>query len=676
MQGDHAMTPNQMALNLMALLQPLLLLARPCRHGPTPDAEASARANRSRANQARANRVGVNQIGGDRGGLGQSRTLALRIWTSLAFPNPARHSRIQSSPLALADLPMSEPAKVPSSVPVLPQQPPPTQQPHQPPHAAQSPQPGPPAQPRLRMLLLPKPRKNLLASMRVRKKLLVLHTLFSAMLAAALLLAIRPSMLEILSRAQASQSRIVLEALASRIGRVEDSAILDQARQLAPRAILQIGSSDALGLEQRTIDKALATPGRAVPGQSALFGSCAVLFLPTADQPRYYALIAPVEDARAAIINLYFLVMVALLAAYALVAIALEVFVLPQNVYRPIRRLLAADQAVQDGRQSDEIIPREAIPSDELGEIMQSRNHVITSLRAQEHALADALAQLERVANDLARKNHLLEAARRNLADADRLASLGMMSAGIAHELNTPLAVLKGMVERLAQDPRAGLEPAQAALMVRVVGRLERLGDSLLDFARARQPRIAPASIRTIVDEAVTLVRLDREARHIDLVNNVPDSLVVPCDGDRLIQVFVNLLRNAVDATRSAGDRSAGASSAATHAVTVEADTTLRDGASWAQIRVIDEGSGIDPAILPHVFEPFSTTRLDARGTGLGLAVSDGIVREHSGLILARNRADRHGAIFEVILPMHPDAVNQANPLPSALPITPPRKPV
>lgn len=524
------------------------------------------------------------------------------------------------------------------------------------------------SQPRLRMLLLPKPRKNLLASMRVRKKLLVLHTLFSAMLAAALLLAIRPAMLSILSSAQASQSRIVLEALASRIGRDDDAAILSQARALASNAILEVGSADALGLDQKTIDMALASPGRAVLGESFTLGSCAILFLPTADQPRYYALIAPVEDARASIINLYSLVMVALLAAYALVAIALEVFVLPQNVYRPIRRLLAADQAVQDGRQSDEIIPREAIPSDELGEIMQSRNQVITNLRAQEHALADALAQLERVANDLARKNHLLEAARRNLADADRLASLGMMSAGIAHELNTPLAVLKGMVERLAQDPRAGLEPAQAALMVRVVGRLERLGDSLLDFARARPPRIAPASIRTVIDEAMTLVRLDREARHIDLVNAVPDSLVVPCDGDRLVQVFVNLLRNAVDATRSADVRAP----SATHKVTVEADTSLRDGAAWAQIRVIDEGSGIDPAILPHVFEPFSTTRLDARGTGLGLAVSDGIVREHSGLILARNRNDRQGAIFEVILPMQADIAGSA---PTLMP-TPASNPV
>lgn len=513
-----------------------------------------------------------------------------------------------------------------------------------------------PAQPRLRMLLLPKPRKNLLASMRVRKKMLVLHTLFSAMLAAALLVAIRPSMLEILARAQASQSRIVLDAVAPRIGRDADAAVQEHAREFAPNSILQVGSSEELRLAQRTIDMAIAKPGRAVVGESALLGSCAVLFLPTSNGPKYYALIAPVDDARAAIINLYFLVMVALLAAYALVAIALEVFVLPQNVYRPIRRLLAADQAVQDGRQSDEIIPREAIPSDELGEIMRSRNQVIANLRSQEHALADALAQLERVANDLARKNHLLEAARRNLADADRLASLGMMSAGIAHELNTPLAVLKGMVERLAQDPRAGLEPAQAALMVRVVARLERLGDSLLDFARVRPPRIAPASIRAIIDEAMTLVRLDREARHIDLINNVPDAFIVPCDGDRLVQVFVNLLRNAVDATRAADPRAQTNS----HRVTVEAETSVRDGAAWAQIRVIDEGTGIDPAILPHVFEPFSTTRLDARGTGLGLAVSDGIVREHSGLILARNRGDRQGAIFEVILPMHAEVATPA----------------
>lgn len=87
-----------MALYLMPLLHPLLQLARPCRHGPTPDAETQVHANQAHANRVGVNQTGEIQIGGDRGGLGQSRTLALRIWTPLAFPNPAPHSRIQSSP--------------------------------------------------------------------------------------------------------------------------------------------------------------------------------------------------------------------------------------------------------------------------------------------------------------------------------------------------------------------------------------------------------------------------------------------------------------------------------------------------------------------------------------------------------------------------------------------------
>src|SRR5690606_36800746 len=100
------------------------------------------------------------------------------------------------------------------------------------------------------------------------------------------------------------------------------------------------------------------------------------------------------------------------------------------------------------------------MPSVELGEIMRSRNESIVRLRRQEAMLNDALERLETVAVELKRKNHLLETARRNLADQDRLASLGMMSAGIAHELNTPLAVLKGQVEGIAADPEPAFTPS------------------------------------------------------------------------------------------------------------------------------------------------------------------------------------------------------------------------
>ena len=320
-----------------------------------------------------------------------------------------------------------------------------------------------------------------------------------------------------------------------------------------------------------------------------------------------------------------------------LIALVMEVFVLPGQIYDPIETLRRADDAVQHGRRAEEIIPSSRIPRDELGEIMRSRNQSIAKLRQQEAALGEALGQLESVAGELKRKNHLLETARRNLADQDRLASLGMMSAGIAHELNTPLAVLKGCVEELS--PARPPANERLALMLRVLGRLERLSESLLDFARVRPPSTAPVRVRDVVEEAWSLVSLDRNASAVEFVDAVPAGLVLPGDADRLTQVFVNLLRNAVDAMDGMGT------------VRVEAAPSERDGRSWTSITVADSGPGIDPSVLPRLFEPFVSTRLDASGTGLGLAVAEGIVREHSGVLLARNNP-AGGAVFELMLPM------------------------
>jgi signal transduction histidine kinase len=331
-----------------------------------------------------------------------------------------------------------------------------------------------------------------------------------------------------------------------------------------------------------------------------------------------------------------------------------------------------ADAAVREGRRDQELIPDAAMPRDELGEIMRSRNESIRALREHETALADALAEIERVATDLKRKNHLLERARQNLRDADRLASLGMMSAGIAHELNTPLAVLKGLVEKLHKDPRAGMEPAQAALMLRVVQRLERLGESLLDFARVRPPMTRRVELRGLVDEAVALVRLDRGAGDIEITSAIPAGMELDCDADRMVQVLVNLTRNAVDAIRRGRGPARAAPTAdepETHPgapagpgtrrlgrIAIAAAEQHREGepgpGAWVSITVTDDGPGIDPDILPRLFEPFASTTLDARGTGLGLAVSEGIIREHGGVLLAKNRDDGHsGAVFEIVMP-------------------------
>jgi signal transduction histidine kinase len=507
----------------------------------------------------------------------------------------------------------------------------------------------------VRMVPLSRPR-GLLAGMRIRKKLVFLHTLFSLLLAGILLFAIRPAITDAVARAELNEAELVLGALLPTLAEGRDPAaggdpLFDSVREAL---VLRSGSAEELGLTDEDAQSAIASQGTPVPAQSPTLGHCAVAYLPPttgSGAGTFHAAVVVIAEARTAIRRLYMLLVVSLLGVYALVAVALEVFVLPQHVYGPIRRMLAADRAVQEGRKDDEIIPPGAIPSDELGEIMTSRNETVSKLRRQEAALGDALARLETVANDLKRKNHLLENARRNLADADRLASLGMMSAGIAHELNTPLAVLKGLVEKLNNDPQS-LDAPQAALMLRVVQRLERLSDSLLDFARARPPTVRPVNLRAVVQEAVTLVKLDRDAADVEFINAVEEGIVAECDPDRMVQVAVNLVRNAVDAIRSRppAERTGGR-------ILIEAARTSKDGREWVTWTVSDDGPGIQPAVLAHLFEPFVSTRLDARGTGLGLAVAEGIVREHGGVILARNRsegngADRAGAVFEVVMPV------------------------
>lgn len=466
------------------------------------------------------------------------------------------------------------------------------------------------------------------AGMRVRKKLMFLHTLFSIGLALVLLVALRPAIGEVVTRAEYSKARSAL------------STIEPGQSTRSDEMTVRSGTADLLAVDARIAAEARANPGEIFELSRRGDMARVVKYEPEGEGGLYVVAEVRIPEARGAVLRLYGFMVLAIVGVYLLVAAALEVFVLPQHVYGPIRRILAADRALQEGREDEELIDERAIHSDELGEIMRSRNQAIASLRRHEHALAEALTELERVATDLKRKNHLLETAKRNLADADRLASLGMMSAGIAHELNTPLAVAKGLVEKLSRD--GGLSGAEASLLGRVITRLEGLGEGLLDFARARGSEFEAAGLREIVEEAWTLVRIDRAAKAVELINTIDERLEVQCDSDRMVQVFVNLLRNAVDAMSDSGGRH----------ITVAAERSTRDGADWASITIVDDGPGIEPELLSTLFEPFVSSNLDSRGTGLGLAVSEGIVREHAGVILARNREEGSGAVFEIMLPM------------------------
>ncbi len=465
---------------------------------------------------------------------------------------------------------------------------------------------------------------------RIRGKLIVLHTVFSVALAIAILLVLRRPVWDVVYESEARECALAIELLA---------ASPDRAQSVAVTGIdVDTGTADQLGLAAELAERTVAAQGATVMSTNANGWPVATRHEP--DTGRFLQATVHSPEARAAVERLYVLVALCLLVIYAMIAIIMEILVLPRLVYRPIERLYSADEAVQEGRRDDELIPEAFIPRDELGKIMQSRNRSILKLREQEAALNRALESVEAAAVELKRKNHLLETARRNLADQDRLASLGMMSAGIAHEINTPLAVLKGCVEQVAEG-RGSIEPDRVALMLRVTRRLERLSESLLDFARVRPPSTDIVALQPVIEEAWTLVSLDRDAKRVRFINQVEPPITAIGDADRLTQVFVNLLRNAVDAMDAGGTISATAS------------IRQRDEREWVSVTIADDGPGINPGVLARLFEPFASTRLDSHGTGLGLAVAEGIVREHGGVLLAKNAAPpARGAIFEVMLPI------------------------
>jgi signal transduction histidine kinase len=325
-------------------------------------------------------------------------------------------------------------------------------------------------------------------------------------------------------------------------------------------------------------------------------------------------------------------------AIYVLAVISLEFVIMPQYVYQPLKMMLRADRATQEGDHTNELIREEEILDDEIGQIMRSRNATVGELRKHEDGLAEALSQLEHIAEDLRRKNLMLEAAKQTLEEQDRLASIGMLSASVAHEVNTPLTVLHGSIEKLMETAPDSVTRDRLARMLRVTQRLRKISESLVDFSRARKQEVEPVSVRPIIDEAWSLLAIDDKAAGAHFFNHVQDEHRVVGNTDRLIQVFVNLLRNALNAIQTGGS------------ITVSSNESEGAGRGWVIIAVEDNGPGIPADVLPGIFDAFVTTRLDSKGTGLGLTVSEGIVRQHGGSITASNR-NGGGARLEVKLP-------------------------
>ena len=217
------------------------------------------------------------------------------------------------------------------------------------------------------------------------------------------------------------------------------------------------------------------------------------------------------------------------------------------------------------------------------------------------------------------------------------MAATGGPAAGLAHESGTPLASLRACVWALKREA-ANQQTRQRYLTAldRELKRIDKTVQSLLRFARPRRTERRSAGLRKVVEHAVALVEpsipKDRIRLEVELASDLPD---VEIDVDQVEQVVVNLMLNGIQAMTESGGRLL---------------VRLRGSREGQAILVEDEGHGIDPAILPRVFDPFFTTRGEGEGTGLGLSVSQAIVEDHGGRLELANRVPR-GVRAEITLP-------------------------
>lgn len=439
------------------------------------------------------------------------------------------------------------------------------------------------------------------SALKVRPKLVALHNLFFLVLTVSVYLSVIPVFSENIANARSRELHMVSQIFSADLPLEPLGLGIYNYREGAPRA---------LGLSQDGQRFLTEHPHATWQEGETLFrlGRSAGEYRRVSLSPAYYG-----KSLRQARIGLF----VVLGAIYLLSILILEFAIMPHYVYRPLRLMLRADDAIQHDDRHHELIDERYIPGDEIGQIMRSRNATVAQLRHQEEHLAMALQKLE---------------------EQDRLVSLGLLSTSVAHELNTPLAVLQGSIEKLAETARDPSTLERLARMLRVTQRLRRISESLVDFARVRKQQMEPVLLRPLIDESWSLVAIDEKASEVQFENNVGLRDVVVGNPDRLIQVFVNLLRNSLLAIPRGG------------AVRVQSKLLQRAGQNWISCVVQDNGPGIPPHVLPNLFEAFVSTRLDARGTGLGLTVAEGIVTQHGGTITASNRPEG-GASLEVVLP-------------------------
>lgn len=288
-------------------------------------------------------------------------------------------------------------------------------------------------------------------------------------------------------------------------------------------------------------------------------------------------------------------------------------------------------------RRKDAFTPNDLLVLESLAGVLATvlaRVEEYQKLQTAVHQLQAARQELqERVASQRLAETRLIQAA--------KMAAVGEMAAGIAHELNNPLTTISGFSELILEElPPDSTQRADLELILREARRARDVVRRLLDFARQSESVRTPANVNELIEETLALMKHLLHTSGIEVVRDFAAQLPqVSLDRNQIKQVFLNLFHNALHAMPTGGK------------LLIRTQRRRRDGRSWVSIAIRDTGMGIAPEHLPRVFEPFFTTRAHEGGTGLGLSVSYGIVVDHGGDIEVESEVGK-GSCFTVWLPV------------------------
>lgn len=274
---------------------------------------------------------------------------------------------------------------------------------------------------------------------------------------------------------------------------------------------------------------------------------------------------------------------------------------------------------------------------DEMGDLARAFNAMTADLKKAKNELMDWGNTLEKKVEE---KTEAIHRAQAQLIHSEKLASLGRMAAGVAHEINSPLTGIVTFGHLLQKNFKPGTQEYEdITVIIDQANRCSTIIKGLLGFARASAADKAATNINDVLNSSLNIVRNKADFFNIKLVTEyAPDLARVKADASQLQQVFLNMIMNAADALEGKGS------------LTVVTKNIMEGSVPYVEIEFRDSGPGISEDSLEKLFEPFFTTKPVGKGTGLGLAVSHGIIQDHGGKINVKTRLGE-GTSFFIKLP-------------------------